>query len=201
MEKAKEPLMSQTMVEILLGFICLIGLYFWKYDSISVGWRFIGMVIISLVVGVITQLFLMMISSRWDIIRNEHKSNQMCRNLGIPTDSTNPEDISKCWDYMVARYSDDLFSNRASNFIGIITSCLSVVISVGITLLYFAQIAYFVWQDNYYSPLMLWIPLVLHLSLYLFLALVNAFSLLFFNRTPGEARAFNKSFDKMKQFS
>ncbi|AYX15419.1 hypothetical protein GBL98_04550 [Yersinia pseudotuberculosis] len=195
----KEKFMSDTMVEILIGFAALVGLYAWKYDALSAGWRFLGMVSISLIVGVAVQLSMMAIN-KWREERLEKKrSIDMCRTLSVPEDSTDLEDVAKCWRYLIARYSPDLLSNRLSDAIGLLIVVVSTTISAGITIWYFGMIAYFSWYGYYGEPELLWLPLFFHIALSVCVSIICATCGLIFNRYPSEARGFNKKYDQIRK--
>lgn len=195
----KEKFMSDTMVEIIVGFAAVVGIYIWMYKSLSPGWRFLGMVLISLIVGVAVQLSMMAVS-RWRTNRLEKKrSSDMCRTIGVQEDSTETEDVAKCWRYLIARYSPDLLANRLSDAIGMLVTTISAIISVGITAWYFGMVVYFAWHGDYGEPILLWLPLFFHVALSLCVSIICATCGLIFNRYPGEARGFNKRYDEARK--
>lgn len=197
--KNKEKFMSDTAWGITSGFVILVILYGFKYNSLSSGWRFFGMTVISLVIGLAIQ-FLLIIIDNWRAARiNKKRAADMCRGLGVPTDSTNPDDIARCWKYMIDRYSTELLSNRLSDVIGTIITVARTVLSVMITLWYFGMIAFFVWYQDFGEPTLLWFPLISQLILSVCTYFISSITNIIFNRLPGEARIFNKKYDAMRE--
>lgn len=195
----KMPRIINEAMEYILGFFAIVAFYVWQYDSLSPGWRFFGMVIISLVVGVAIQLLIMKFDW-WRSARVEKKrSSAMCRAVGVDEESTDPEEVSKCWRYMIARYSSDLLANRLSDLIGLISTSLSVIISIGISLWFFGMIAYFVWFGDYGEPSLLWFPMLFRVIVLLCECFIGFTCNVLFNRYPGEARRFNKNYDKLRK--
>lgn len=117
MKERKKEFISDSTLEIIAGFTVLVGIYIWKYNSLSAGWRFFGMVFISMIVSIAVEL-LMIIIRKWIIDRLENKwISDICRAIVVPDDFNKPEDIAKYWKYVIARYSPNLLVNRLSDVI------------------------------------------------------------------------------------
>ncbi len=91
----------------------------------------------------------------WLSKRVEKKELLQYRSLAIPEDSTDQDDIAKCWRYMIARYSNELLANRLSDLIGIVVTSVGTIISIGISIWYVGMIVYFVWNRDFNEPSLL----------------------------------------------
>jgi hypothetical protein len=167
--------------------------------AIFAGWRFLGMSLISLGAGIATQV-LMYLFNGWLSKRVEKKrATSICRSLAIPEDSTDQDDIAKCWRYMIARYSNELLANRLSDLIGIVVTSVGTIISIGISIWYVGMIVYFVWNRDFNEPSLLFIPLFFRVLTFICELLLSFFCNVLFNRYPGEARKFNKNYDELRR--
>lgn len=66
MNDRKKEFISDSMLGIIFGFTVLVGIYIWKYNALPAGWRFFGMVFISMIVSITVQLFMIVIR-KWII--------------------------------------------------------------------------------------------------------------------------------------
>lgn len=194
----KIDIYSDTSAYVIgsLGFLIF---FVWQYQSLSPGWRFLGMSLISLGAGIATQV-LMYLFNGWLSKRVEKKrATSICRSLAIPEDSTDQDDIAKCWRYMIARYSNELLANRLSDLIGIVVTSVGTIISIGISIWYVGMIVYFVWNRDFNEPSLLFIPLFFRVLAFICELLLSFFCNILFNRYPGEARKFNKNYDELRR--
>ncbi|EAA7760280.1 hypothetical protein AIN98_14385 [Salmonella enterica] len=183
----------------VIGSLAVIAFFIWQYPVLSPGWRFLGISLLSLVAGIALQV-LIFIFNGWRSKRIEKKrSASMCRTIAVHEASTDPDDAAKCWRYMIARYSNDLLSNRLSDLIGVVTSSLSTIIGIGISIWYFGMIAYFVWNGDYGEPFLLFIPFLFRVLAILCELLIGFICNILFNRYPGEASRFNKNYDELRK--
>lgn len=190
---------SSDTTTYVIGFLSIVGIYAWKYESLTPGWRFLGMVLLSLVVGVTVQLLLIAFNA-WRSARVDKKrASYMCRSIGVQEESTDTDDAAKCWRYMISRYSNDLLANRLSDFIGMLVTPLSTIIGVGISIWYFGLIAYLVWYGDYGEPYLLFLPLFFRMVAIVFELFIGFACNMLFNRYPGEAKRFNKNYDELRK--
>ncbi|WP_411753544.1 hypothetical protein [Serratia sp. (in: enterobacteria)] len=197
MSQRKEKFMSDNMWGFFLGTCAIMILYVVKYNSLSDGWRFWGMVAISLISGIAIQLTIAFFNKKRSQNIDKKRSSDMCRTLGIPPDSTKEEDISRCWMYLIERHSPELLVNRLSDAIGTLIVLAYTILSVVITLWYIGMIIYFSLERHYNEPILLWLPLMSHILLSFCIFIISAVTNIFFNRLPGEAKAFNKRYDAL----
>lgn len=183
----------------VIATLAVLVLFIWCYPSLSPGWRFLGISLISLGAGIATQV-LMYLFNGWLSKRVEKKrAASMCRTLAIPEDSTDQDDIAKCWRYMIARYSNELLANRLSDLIGLLVTSVGVIIGIGMSMWYIGMVVYFVWTWDFSEPFLLFLPLFF-IALTFICELVIAFICnVLFNRYPGEARKFNKNYDELRK--
>lgn len=193
----KAKFMSDTLWGLIFCFGALVVFYAVKYDALSYGWRFFGMVLISLIVGITVQVSIMFFSKRRSERLDKVGTANMCRTLGVAPDSTNEDDVARCWKYLIDRYSPELLVNRLSDAIGTLTNIASSVLSVGITLWYFGMVIYFAWNQYYGDLILLWLPLISHIALSMCILTISVATRIIFNRLPGEAKAFNKKYDAL----
>lgn len=194
----KMPSIINEAMEYILGFFAIVAFYVWQYDSLSPGWRFFGMVAISLVVGVAVQLFFLAVDGWRSVKIEKSRSAAMCREIAVSESSTEQEDVAKCWRYMIQRYSNELIVNRLSNLVGSLVTTLNSIISIGLSLWYFGMIGYFVWESDYSNPLILWVPLFFRLITLGCAYFIGFACNVLFNRYPGEAKMFNKNYDAIR---
>ncbi|CNL11371.1 Uncharacterised protein [Yersinia frederiksenii] len=177
----------------------MIAFFIWQYPTLSPEWRFLGMSLLSLVIGVSLQIFIFIFNG-WRSKRIEKKrAASMCRTIAVHEESIDPDDMAKCWRYMIARYSNDLLANRLSDLIGLITSSISTIISIGISIWYFGMIIYFVWNWDFSEPVLLFIPLIFRILAIICELLIGFVCNILFNRYPSEARRFNKNYDELRK--
>lgn len=188
---------SREVIEYIIGFVAIVAFYIWLYDTLSPGWRFFGMVLISLIVGVVVQFSIMFFSKRRLEKLDKIGTANMCRTLGVSPDSTNEDDVARCWKYLIDRYSPELLVNRLSDAIGTLTNIASSVLSVGITLWYFGMVIYFAWNQYYGDHILLWLPLMSHIAMSLCILTISVATRIILNRLPGESKAFNKKYDSL----
>ncbi|WP_447874618.1 hypothetical protein [Serratia fonticola] len=190
---------SREIIEYIIGFVAIVAFYMWLYYSLSPGWRFFGMVLLSLIFGVAVQLLLIFFSGWRSKKIEKNRASSMCRSIAVHEESNDPEDAAKCWRYMISRYSSDLLANRLSDLIGILITPLSTIIGIGLSIWYFVMVAYFTWNGHYSEPYLLWIPLFFRIVAIICELLIGFICNVLFNRYPGEARRFNKNYDELRK--
>lgn len=183
----------------VIGVLSVLAFFTWQYPSLPLGWRFLGVLLISVATGIGFQVLIFMFNE-WRSKRIEKNITlSMCRATGVDEDSTEIDDKAKSWRYMISRYSNELLVNRLSDLFGVFTIFFSTLINSGITVWYLGIIAYSVWTWDFSEPFLLFLPLLFRLIFIIFELFIGFICKVLFNRYPGEARKFNKNYDKIRK--
>ncbi|HDL6959122.1 TPA: superinfection exclusion protein A [Yersinia enterocolitica] len=116
--------------------------------------------------------------------------------VAIGKNAKNPENEAYALNYLKEKFSSERFENRITDALGLVILAVHTLLSLMITVWYFAMIAGRIFGFMDIEPIILWAPMILQLLLSIAILIFSVFIKIIFGRYPGEAKGFNKEFIK-----
>ena len=193
-----DEFMPKWMREFMIAFILFVCFFYYFYGEIPVKWRFFGGAAISITSSTIIYIVLSAASLKITEKRYAKQVKSICRDIGISDNSEDPEEVKRFNDAVLIRYSEEKFVNRITNLIGLAISVVSVIVEVAFILSLGVLLFYIPINDYYNDDFLMWVPMMWFVMFWVVILVISSASQLLFNRYPGEAKGFNKLYDRIR---
>ncbi|MEY0958839.1 hypothetical protein AB7188_08015 [Providencia rettgeri] len=182
-------------IDILcVSFVALCFFYFF-YDEIPSKFRFFGTSILSIICSIGIYLGLSILSAYIANKREIKLAATTCREAGVHPDSQSDIDVKTYRHYLVNRYSSEKFTNRITDLIGSLILIISILVEITIVISIISLLIYLPINGFYSDDFLMWMPIMWYVIFWMIISVASFLCKLFFNRYPGEAKAFNKKYD------
>ncbi|MEM7861447.1 hypothetical protein Q4Q81_09360 [Morganella morganii] len=189
---------SKSTIENSIAILIAACAFYYFYNDIPLKWRFFGDATIAIISSAIIYIALTAASVKINEKRYSKQVKSICRDIGISDNSEVPEEVKRFNDAVLLRYSEEKFVNRITNLIGLIVSIVSVIVEVACILSLAFLLFYIPINDYYHDDFLMWMPVMWFVLFWVVILVISSASQLLFNRYPGEAKGFNKFYDRIR---
>ncbi|UAN59652.1 superinfection exclusion protein A [Serratia sp. JSRIV004] len=148
----------------------------------------------TMVIGIAMQIAWIFFSNYLERRRLDARFSEI--SIAIGKNSQRPENSGLVIDYLKNKFSPSKFENRITDAIGFAFKVTIYFLSAAITILYLSMIFGRIFDFWNVEPVLLWMPMILQLTINIFLLVLSVIVKILFGRYPTEASSFNKSYAK-----